>query len=199
MITIIYAHPRKESFNHAILERVIDTCKKTNQEYQVIDLYKEKFDPVMHENELYTAGKEYRNISKQTKKYQDMVSKSKKLIFIYPTWWNTMPAIMKGFIDKVFTGHFAFKYKQLPIINFGMPVGLLKEKKALVITTTGAPAYLASLALGNRMLTIMKRDILGFCGIKATSLQIGKASGSNPKLPQELRRVAWKTLSFIEN
>jgi NAD(P)H dehydrogenase (quinone) len=80
-----------------------------------------------------------------------------------------MPAIMKGFIDRVFSAGFAFKYTN------GVPVGLLKGKKATVFVSSGARKILTKVFLGNRFEKLIASDILGFCGIKAKVYQVGNA------------------------
>ncbi|MCK8638773.1 NAD(P)H-dependent oxidoreductase [Fructobacillus fructosus] len=64
-----------------------------------------------------------------TAKYRDVVKKADFLIFIYPIWWSSMPAILKGLIDRVFVQGYAYRY------NGVIPVALLKNKKAWIITT----------------------------------------------------------------
>lgn len=189
MITIIYAHPNAKSFNSSIFKAVKLVLDKAEKEYKVIDLYKEKFDPVLKLEELYTAGN-YK-VAKQSRKYQEMIKNSEKLIFIYPSWWNGLPAILKGFIDRVMVGRFAFKYEN------GMPIGLLKGRKALVITTTGAPRIMTWLFLGDRNTKRFCRDILGFCGIKARAIQVGAVRKGNQSLEKELMRVKLATLNFV--
>jgi NAD(P)H dehydrogenase (quinone) len=188
MITIIYAHPNRDSFNGSILDSVKLVLDKINAEYNIIDLNKERFDPIMHADELYTK-KPYKT-GKQARKYQKIISDSDRLIFIYPSWWNNMPAILKGFIDKVFVREFAFIFKK------GLPVGLLKGKKALVITTTGAPSFVSRFLRGRRNIKSLTMDILGFCGIKSKSIQIGKVTPSNKMLKEELMKVKLAVLNF---
>jgi len=80
-----------------------------------------------------------------------------------------MPAMLKGFIDRVFTSGFAFKYN-----TKGMPQGLLKGKKAIVILSTGAPK-IASIFIGDRFRKHIAKDILGFCGIETKVYQVDNA------------------------
>jgi NAD(P)H dehydrogenase (quinone) len=188
MITIIYSHPSVKSYNHSILSEVKKVLDISEQKYKVIDLYKEKFDPIMSEDDLKNFG---RNPSKEIKKYQDIITKSEKLIFIYPTWWNSMPAMMKGFMDKVFQSRYAFRFQG------SMPVGLLKGKKALIITTQGGSLLLSDLFLGKRNIKVMKKDILEFCGIKTSYIRFGKVLPSNKNLEKELSRVKFGILNFL--
>lgn len=182
---IIYAHPATKGHCSTILGEV----KKRLKDYELIDLYKLKYDPVMHENEHYTSGNY--EVSKQNKKFQKMISGADKLIFIYPVWWASMPAILKGFVDKVFTSHYAFKYVK------GIPRGLLKGKKAAVFMSMGGPKWVTRLFLGNRAAKIMKKDILRFCGISSKVFQIGKATKLDQKQIRKIKIQVKKGLKYL--
>jgi len=164
---IVYAHPPVEAHCPYIFKEVKSLLGAHKISYDVIDLYKEKYDPVLHAKELYTIGN--RDMSKQDIAYQKKVERCKQMIVIYPIWWNTMPAILKGFFDKVFVAGFAFKYDK------GIPRKLLKGRTASVFLTSGSNILLSSLFLGNRAKKIMTHDILGFFGIKAKGYQLGGA------------------------
>jgi NAD(P)H dehydrogenase (quinone) len=117
-----------------------------------------KFNPVLDLEE----------IGDDIKKIQKDITESNKLIFIYPIWWGTMPAVLKGFCDRVFTPGFAYKY-----IN-SIPRGLLKNKKALVLTTTGAPK-IYNIITGNKTSKGLTKNILKFCAIPAKSYNFSSA------------------------
>ncbi|MCX7830682.1 MAG: NAD(P)H-dependent oxidoreductase [Acidobacteria bacterium] len=164
-VTIIYAHPNPKSFNAAICERVISTLKSTNAEYRLIDLYKENFKTSLD-------GKDFESLQKgempqDVKKYQEDILWADKLIFIFPVWWWSYPAILKGFIDRVFLKDFAYTFDQNGLVK------LLKNEKALVFMTTGGPkdGYEKDNAV-----EILKRPlsegVLSFCGIEKTDFHI---------------------------
>ena len=110
MVTIVFAHPWHGSFNKAILDAIIDEYDNNNVAYEVLDLHKDNFNPVFTEDELsvYNKGKV---LDPLILRYQQVIKKSDKMIFIFPNWWNTMPAILKGFFDKVLLKDFAFNYE----------------------------------------------------------------------------------------
>ena len=180
---LVFAHPDNEkSHNAMVLREVRSFLDSLKAEYSVIDLYADKFDPLMPHDEWAREG-----LGAEVKKYQKMIKESDRLIFIYPVWWYNSPAIMKGFFDRVFTSGFAYNFRKeplwmkisknlfrwflsirifYPIIQFFLPVDQhLRGKKALVINTYGgdesgfrvyghAPQYTAD------------RAVLEFCGIK---------------------------------
>lgn len=128
MITIILAHPWHGSFNKAILDTITNKLDTDNRAYTVVDLYKDNFSPLFTESELalYSKGQ---HSDPLVEKYQHLLKTSKEVVFIYPMWWMNMPAILKGFFDKVLLYGFAFNYE-----NGWNP--LLKIEKSTVITTS---------------------------------------------------------------
>lgn len=188
MITIIYAHPNQKSYNHAILESIKLVLSKSKMKFKVIDLYNDRFDPVMKPSELPGSGS--KRVASDVKKYQKIIKESYKLIFIYPTWWNSMPAILKGFIDRVFSNGFAYRYVG------SMPKGKLKEKKALIITTSGGPRVF-SMLMGSRNTKNLAKDMLKFCGIKTKTVQVGTVRPGKKHLKDSLMRIKMAALNFI--
>ena len=136
MKTIIYVHPWEGSFNHSILERIKEILTKKKQAFQVINLHEEKFDPSFHASELrYFSKGETPN--QQVKNYQKMIQESDELIFIFPIWWFSTPAILKGFLDKVLLKNFAYTEN-----SKGIMTGLLTHIKSVkVITTAQSPKW----------------------------------------------------------
>lgn len=182
---IIYAHPNVEGHCSYILKEVISNLKNKKIEFELIDLYKKEYDPILHENELYSAKR--KNISKINLEYQKKIKKSEMQIYIYPIWWGSMPAILKGFFDKVFVGGFSFKY----VNNF--PIGLLKNKKAIVISTSGAPSFFYKY-IDRTPIKLIKRLILGFCGIKTKFYLIGNCKRLSDKKKNTIKNLIKKII-----
>ncbi|MBT3304698.1 NAD(P)H-dependent oxidoreductase [Candidatus Woesearchaeota archaeon] len=177
---IIYAHPNKKGHNGFLLEQI----KQRLTDYEVIDLYNMKYNPVLSDEELYS--KKPFKINADTKSFQTKIKQATNLIFIYPLWWGTMPAILKGFFDKTFTTGFSYEFKNK------MPKGLLKGKRASVFITTGAPKFL-SIFMG-RFKRHIKKDILQFCGIKTKVFPIGSCFVFNDKQKVKIQRLIRKVL-----
>ncbi|MBU3144018.1 NAD(P)H-dependent oxidoreductase [Clostridium sp. CF012] len=141
--TIILAHPWHGSFNKSITDTVVLSYQQKNKEYQIIDLNKDNFDPVLRESELalYSKGG-HKDVN--VKKYQDMLKESDELVFIFPIWWYSLPAILKGFLDKVMLRNFAYSEEKYRL------KGLLDNiKKTVVITTSQAPTWYLKFIVGN--------------------------------------------------
>lgn len=187
---IIYAHPTKTGHNGAVLKEVQATLIKQKKNFWLIDLYAEKFNPLLLE-------KNFNKPNPQAKKYQEHLKKSDELIFIYPVWWGTFPAMLKGFFDQVFTRGFAFHYLSLPFSIFGMnarPQGLLKGKHATVFITMGARKWQNSLFLHKISKRVVQRPILGFCGITSKVYTTYSASKLTPEKKIEIKKLVTKAL-----
>lgn len=127
---VVYVHPSPKSFNHAILETISGELKKGEKEFKVRDLYKIGFNPVLSTKDLSAIEKGA--VPEDIKKEQNYISKADTLIFICPIWWSAMPAMLKGYIDRVFSLKFAYD------ITADRAIGLLKGKKVFIVSTTGA-------------------------------------------------------------
>lgn len=103
---IIYAHPNDKSYNASILETVKENLS-SKHELKILDLYKEKFDPVLRFDTTHRRRDLAHDVA--MKDYRDLITWADQLIFIFPTWWSGMPAILKGFIERVFVTGFAYE------------------------------------------------------------------------------------------
>jgi len=127
---VIYAHPNPQSFNSAIRDTVLTELKKAGKDAVLKDLYDMNFNPVLSCDDFMKAQQCL--AAPDVEREQEFVKEAGTLIFIYPLWWSGMPAMLKGWIDRVFSYGFAYEIKETG------PVGLLPGKKAFLITTTGA-------------------------------------------------------------
>jgi len=157
-VLVVFAHPSHNSYNHALLESLLSGLKEGGHEAEVIDLYKDNFDPVLRE----TIHKP--EPTDLCLKYQNKIKKADWLAFVFPIFWYRAPAILEGFFDNVFTSGFAFKYKKMFGGRLNWPIGLLPVKKAIVIETYGGPGWFYKLFY-LRIPWIRIRTVLRFCGI----------------------------------
>ncbi len=178
---IVYAHPNNPEESHAsfTLKEMTAALDKAKIEYEPIDLYKISYDPVLHENEHREWGKG--EMSQQNREFQEKIKSADSLVFIYPVWWGGMPAILKGFFDKVFTTGFAFSYEQ---------GGLLKGKKAVVMMTMGEADKLP--------VKMIKDYILDSCGIEAKVFLVGNAHGLNDERKAMIQANVKKAVRFLK-
>jgi putative NADPH-quinone reductase len=155
-VLIINAHPRKDSFCRALAENYMKGTEESGAEVKLINLIDLEFDPV-----LKTKNTQSENLEPDILKAQDEISKAGHLVFVYPNWWGTYPALLKGFFDRVFTSGFAFRYRK----NSNLPEKLLTGKTARVIVTMDTPLWYYSIGYKKPGHNSIKRSILGLCGI----------------------------------
>ena len=157
---IIYCHPNPKSFNYGILETIIQNLKEKGEEVQVRDLYSMNFNPIKSPQDFIDTKNN--TVAPDIKAEQDYLLWSDRIVFIYPVWWMNMPALLKGYIDRVFNYGFAYSYNFRNLDDFK-----LAGKKVLVFNTSGAPKiyYLLIKAL-NAMNKITNTGIFKFCKMK---------------------------------
>lgn len=157
-ILIITAHPNPQSFNAHIINQVQKSINKSH-EIQLLDLYAERFDPVLHFDEKHRRRDLI--VDSETAKYRDLVTWADQFIFIFPIWWSGMPAILKGFIDRVFVAGFAYTNTKRGL------KGNLKGK-AWIITTHNMPGLIVPFAQDYGK--ILKNQVLKACGISPVTI-----------------------------
>ena len=156
---IIYSHLNPKSFTKAIVDTVEKKAVEKGDEVKIIDLYGDKFNPVLEFPDIEHAfmGKEAPG---DVKNYQEMVKWADHLTIVYPLWWGQMPAMLKGFIDRVFSHGFAYAYTEKGA------EALLKGKTAHVYICTGNPSEVYEQnGMHNAITKINADGVLGYCGI----------------------------------
>ncbi|UCH31561.1 MAG: NAD(P)H-dependent oxidoreductase [Candidatus Bathyarchaeota archaeon] len=133
-VLVVYAHANPKSFNHAILEEFTRGLTGGGHTFEVLDLYAMKFDPCLRPHEFaIIRPKEDQDVLDQ----QAKVAKADALAFIYPNIWMGFPAILKGWIERVFSYKFAYDLTEKGFAGrLEGRIPLLKHKKALLINTT---------------------------------------------------------------
>lgn len=192
-VLIVYAHPYEKSFNHGILRRVEKTlkCKKVN--FQVIDLYKDNFNPAYTAKEL-SLFKEGKTTDPNVQKYQQLLKKTDKMVFIFPIWWNDIPAIIKGFIDKVMKKQFAYKVGATGV------VGNLKNIKQVVMTTSTSPTWYLKIFCGNAIKSVFIKSTLSQLGMKnITWINFGNIDKSSENSRQNHLKIISKKIKTLAN
>ena len=158
--TIILASNNEKSFSKEIVNKLIDILTQNKVQYEVIDLYKDNFNPVMtaKQEQLYSKGE---TDDELVKKYQKHLKESDEIILVFPLWFNNVPAILKGFFDKVLLKEFAFTEEN------NKPKGLLNNiKSGLVISTSESNSEYLIEGLNNPIETVVVKGTLGICGIE---------------------------------
>lgn len=140
-INVIYAHPSDGSFNAAIHRTVVDTLARAGHEVRDFDLYARGFEPRLSAAEHgahYAQGENEAPVQE----YVDALRWAEALVFVFPTWWYGVPAILKGYLDRVWLPGVAF---HLPADGGRIQPGLTNIRKLAVVTTHGAPWWFMKL------------------------------------------------------
>ncbi|MBZ4188428.1 NAD(P)H-dependent oxidoreductase [Niabella beijingensis] len=144
-VVIVFNHPYEGSYCTAILTAVMAGLKTAQHEVDLIHLDKEGFNPVMTTADLL-AFKNRQPVDPKVIEYKQRLEHADHLIFIFPIWWELMPALTKGFIDRVIFPGVAYDYTPS---GYGMKPLLKNIKGITVITTMNTPGFLYRLVFGN--------------------------------------------------
>lgn len=184
-ILIIFSHPRKNSFNSFILSRILHILQEYNLDFVVRDLYEIGFDPVLKfEENLHDIMIE-----------QNYIRDSNLLIFIYPVWWGSMPAILKGYIDRVFSYGFAYT-----VDSEGKSIPLLSGKKSIIVSTLGGEEKTyKDHSLEEAIKKINKHIIFEFCGIELIEqfFIYGVKENNRKELEEKVEKLEQKIREII--
>ncbi len=106
---IVHAHPNPDSFNHATRSVAVDTLRQLGHRVDVIDLYAIDYQPCLTEQEHV----DYHSLVEQgpddvVAAHMQLLAEANAIIFIYPTWWSGLPAILKGWLERTMLPGFAF-------------------------------------------------------------------------------------------
>ena len=160
MIVLILAHPEKASFNHAIANTCLTQLSGNGHNVIFHDLYEEGFDP------LFTAGELGRNaaLPVEIKRHCKEIAQADGIIIVHPNWWGQPPAILKGWVDRVFRAGVAYEYLEGDK-GEGVPRGLLRAERALIFNTSNTEATREKNVFGDPLETLWKRCIFDLCGV----------------------------------
>ncbi|MBV7396573.1 NAD(P)H-dependent oxidoreductase [Mameliella sediminis] len=134
---IVFAHPSAESYGAALLETARRTLDAQGHDLRVIDLYRQGFDPVLSEEDWNRYATQPEQLVAQLQDHVDAMLWAESLLLIYPTWMYGPPAMLKGWLERVW----------LPGVAFGIPSGKGKRatgnlrniRQFTVVTTSGSP------------------------------------------------------------
>jgi len=175
---VVYCHPCEESFNRAILETVLKALRDANHEIRLTDLYADGFEPVMSAEERRGYHTPDANEIPVSRHLADL-KWSESLIFVYPTWWFGLPAMLKGWFDRVFVPHATFS---MPDESGPMGPKLQNIRTITIITTCGA-SWLMSKFVGEPGRRTILRGVRWLCDPKCRTIYLAhyKMDTSTPE------------------
>lgn len=175
---VIFAHPNEKSFGKAMVDSVVKASEEKGAEVRVRNLYEIGFDPILKPEDFaaFQSGKIPEDIAAE----QEYIKWADIITFVYPVWWTSLPAILKGYVDRVFSYGFAYEYVD------GAPNGLLKGKKGLLFSTTGTPdAIYSENGMHSSIKQTTDQGIFNFTGIEEV---VHTFFGGVPHVTEEVRK-----------
>ncbi|ANF51897.1 NADPH:quinone reductase [Chryseobacterium glaciei] len=176
-ILIINGHPNKDSFNFGIVKAYKDGVLQSGAEVQEIVIADLDFNP-----NLQFGYQKRMELEPDLINAWEKIQWADHLVWIHPVWWGGLPAITKGFIDRLFLPGFAFRYRE----NSVWWDKLLKGKTAHIITTLDQPSFYYRFFFGRPSVNQLKKSTLEFCGIQPVKVTyVGVIKTSDEKQRQK--------------
>ena len=193
-IISLIAHPRSNSFCHAISDAARNSLQATGHTIIHHDLYAQEFDPCLKAAEAYTVGDSFeealgRSEDPLIQEHRRQIGEAEGLLVVHPNWWGKPPAILAGWMDRVLVPGVAYRLETAD----GRPEALLHLKSAVVFNTSDTEAERERLELGDPLQSIWARCVLPYCGAEDVHRHVFRpVNGSSDKVRED-----W--LSEVEN
>lgn len=151
-IVVVLAHPNEDSFNHALAARACSTLRAGGHHVDLLDLYGLGFRAAMSAAERTAYHGDQPIIDPMVAEHARLVKQADALVFVYPTWWSGLPAILKGWIERVMVPDVAFAFN-----DKGQVRPALHNVRHLVgISTYGSPRAYVRFVNDNGRRTLMR-------------------------------------------
>ncbi len=175
-ILVVLGHPRADSLCAALGTAYADAAQAAGAEVHRLNLAELQFDPILR------AGFES-DLEPDLQRAQAELSWAQHIVWVYPVWWASLPALLKGFCDRTLLPGFAFRYVQ----GKAFPAKLLLGKTARLLVTLDSPPWYYRWWIGAPSERAMIKATLEFCGISVTArTYFGPVRGSDPT-----KRAGW--------
>ena len=177
-VLVLYAHPLADSFAAALHRAVVAALHRAGHEVDDCDLYAEGFDPVLTAPER----RAYNTPSPELGRVAEHVARlraAEALVVCFPIWWYGMPAILKGYFDRVWAQGVAFT---LPEGGGAIRPALSNIRKFWVVTTYGSPWWLMALVLRHPVRAVLLGGLARLCGrgVRTRFLALSNIDGATP-------------------
>ncbi|ATN05975.1 flavodoxin family protein [Chryseobacterium indologenes] len=156
-IAIINGHPNKDSFNFGMAAAYKNGAKESGAEVKEIVVKDLKFNP-----NLQFGYQRRMELEPDLVKAWEIIQWADHLVWIHPVWWGGLPALTKGFVDRLFLPGMAYKLRE----NSVWWDKLLKGKTGHIITTLDQPGWYYRLFFGRPSVNQLKKSTLEYCGVK---------------------------------
>lgn len=134
-VLVVLAHPNSDSFSHAVADRACVGLRGAGHDVQVLDLYALGFRAAMSRDDHVAYHSDHPTIDPMVADHGALILRSDALVFVYPTWWSSMPAILKGWLERVMVPGVAFVFNDKGKVR----PGLTNVRRIVGISTYGSP------------------------------------------------------------
>ncbi|MDD5705528.1 MAG: NAD(P)H-dependent oxidoreductase [Kiritimatiellae bacterium] len=161
-ILVVLGHPERGSLNHALAHAVCDDMRAIGHDVVFHDLYAERFDPLLAADEIPEDG----DIPAVIRSHCHDLCSADGIVIVHPNWWGQPPAILKGWIDRVFRPGITYRFVEGDT-GAGTPIGLLRAKAAVVLNTSNTEETREQTVFGDPLEAIWRRCIFDLCGVRS--------------------------------
>lgn len=180
-VFVLLGHTDRDTFSGAIADTYERAARTAGHEVRRQNIGEMDFDPVLHH-----GYKTIQELEPDLHTFKDNIAWAEHIVIVYPTWWSSMPALLKGLFDRAWLPHSAFNFA-----DHGLTwIKLLSGRTARVITSANTPPWLLRFMYGSPTATL-ELAILRFAGIRARSTIFGPTERASQAAKERwLRRVA---------
>lgn len=176
-VLLILASPA-DSFGAALADAYADSAAAGGHRVRRITLGALRFDPLLHH-----GYRREQPLEEDLRETRQALLQADHLVFVYPVWWGSVPALLKGFLDRLLLPGFAFRYRP----GQALPERLLGGRSAQLLVTMDSPPWYFRWVIRAPAIVQMKRATLEFCGIRPVAVAcFGPLQDSSPA-----RRQRW--------
>jgi NAD(P)H dehydrogenase (quinone) len=147
-VLVVHAHPAPTSFNRALFETAVRALERAGHAVDALNLYDEDFDARLSAEERRAYHGDTPIVSETIARHAALVRRAEALVFVYPTWWNGLPAILKGWLERTLVPGVGFTFDP---VTHEVRRGLTNVRRIVGITTYGSSnAYVRLTTDGGR-------------------------------------------------
>lgn len=165
-IYILLGHPNTETLTGAFADAYETGALDAGHEVRRQNIGEMKFDPILHK-----GYKEIQELEPDLITFQENMKWAEHIVILYPNWWCSMPALLKGLFDRAWLPGFAFKFGKNGLMGKIMWKKLFKGKSARVIICANTPAFVTHFLFGD-FTNELSHATLGFAGIKPVRVKV---------------------------
>lgn len=161
-VNIIWSHPRQNSLTGEVVQNITEMAKSSGYDVQITDLYRSAFSPVLHTIDEPDWDKQNKEYSQEVNHFASELSPHHPLIFVFPVWWYSLPAMLKGYIDRVWNnGVFYGEGSRKPASRI-LWIGLVGQSEAAFMKR----------GFDFTLRQTLNNGIASFCGVNNSSVKL---------------------------